>query len=682
MSKNTPPSGNNLIKNILTVFIVFVILAFIFKGDSIFGGGTSTKTIKYSKAISLIKSGDIATASFKKDSLYLESKKGEKYVTAMDSAAPEERSKIHSLLQKSKVGYKIEKPPMSDMIWTIILTVLAPIILIIVFWMFIMRSQGGGGGQALTFGRSKARKLDEGSIRVTFEDVAGIDEAKHELVEVVDFLRNPKKYGALGAKIPKGVLLLGPPGCGKTLLARAVAGEAKVPFFYISGSDFVEMFVGVGASRVRDLFNQAKESKPCLIFIDEIDAVGRHRGTGIGGGNDEREQTLNQLLIEMDGFEANSGVILMAATNRPDVLDPALLRPGRFDRQVTVDLPDVKGREKILLVHLNGKPIDDDVNVKQLASRTGGFSGADLANLVNEAALLAARLDQNTINSLNFSEAIDKVLAGPERRSMTLNPEEKKMTAYHEAGHAIVIERLSRGDKVQKVSIMPRGMALGLTWHSPNEDRYTQTKSELIDRVCGLLGGRVTEDIIFGEITTGAANDLERATSIVRKMICELGMSENLGPIVFGKRSGNPFLGKDLYESRNYSENVAETIDKEVKLVIEECYARTRGIIEENRDLMDTVVDVLMEKETIERDEFLKIVDYEKYEREFEDEKSCDENKENSQSNDQDNIDKGETDAGNPPSLDVSDNLIESDTSEPNQKPELIENQSQNEDKS
>lgn len=618
-NKNNLPKGNNVVKNIILFVIMVLAVLLIFKGDSIFGGISSAapKNIKYSRAIDLIEGNSISSAAFKKDNLYLESKLGDKYVSAIDSAAPEERAKIHSLLQKHNVGYKVEKPPISDMIWTVLLTVIAPIVLIVFFWVFIMKSQGGGGSQAMSFGRSRARKLDENAARITFDDVAGIDEAKAELSEVVDFLKDPRKYSSLGAKIPKGILLLGPPGCGKTLLARAIAGEAKVPFFYISGSDFVEMFVGVGASRVRDLFNQAKETRPCLIFIDEIDAVGRHRGTGIGGGNDEREQTLNQLLIEMDGFEANSGVILVAATNRPDVLDPALLRPGRFDRQVTVDLPDVLGREKILLVHLKSKPVADDVKVKQLAARTGGFSGADLANLVNEAALSAAKFSQLNITAANFSEAIDKVLAGPERRSMVLNQEEKKMTAYHEAGHAIVIERLAKGEKVQKVSVMPRGMALGLTWHSPDEDRYTQTKTELLNRVCGLLGGRVAEDIVYNEITTGAANDLERATSIVRKMICELGMSDNLGPIVFGKRSTNPFLGKDLHENRNYSENVAELIDKEVRLIMDECYAKTRQIIENNRELIEQVVSVLMDKETIERDEFLAIVDPEKYENEF-----------------------------------------------------------------
>ncbi|MBR4749691.1 MAG: ATP-dependent zinc metalloprotease FtsH [Abditibacteriota bacterium] len=578
--------------------------------------GAPSKNISYSRALDIIESGAVSGAAFKKDTLVLETTKGDKYTANMDAAAPEERARLHTLLQKQKVSYKIEKPPITDMIWTIVVSVILPVAMLLFFWMFIIRSQQGGGS-AMNFGRSKAKKIEDNGQKVTFSDVAGIDEAKTELGEVVDFLRDAKKYQKLGARIPKGILLLGPPGCGKTLLARAIAGEAKVPFFYISGSDFVEMFVGVGASRVRDLFNNAKESRPCLVFIDEIDAVGRHRGTGIGGGNDEREQTLNQLLIEMDGFETNSGVILVAATNRPDVLDPALLRPGRFDRQITVDLPDVKGREKILLVHAKNKPLGDDVDFKTLAARTAGFSGAELANLVNEAALLAARLDQKEVTAANFSEAIDKVLAGPERKSMTLNPEEKKMTAYHEAGHAIVIETLAAGDKVQKVSIMPRGRALGLTWHTPQEDRYTQTRSELLNRVCGLLGGRVTEAMVYDEITTGAANDLERASGIVRTMICELGMSENLGPIVFGKHSGNPFLGKDIYESRNYSESVAQAIDAEIKRIIEECYARTEEILLARRDALDRLAGILEEKETIERDEFLSVAFPDRYEQEY-----------------------------------------------------------------
>ena len=468
----------------------------------------------------------------------------------------------------------------------------------------------------MSFGKSRAKKMNENFTKVTFRDVAGIEEAKAELAEVVDFLRNPKKYTDLGAKIPKGILLLGPPGCGKTLLARAVAGEANVPFFYISGSDFVEMFVGVGASRVRDLFSNARQERPCLIFIDEIDAVGRQRGAGLGGGNDEREQTLNQLLIEMDGFEANSGIILIAATNRPDVLDPALLRPGRFDRQVVVDAPDVKGREQIITVHLRNKPTDDTVNPKVIAERTAGFSGADIANLINEAALIAAKNSQKKVTESNIDEAIDKVIAGPEKKSRLIHKDEKKITAYHEAGHAIVMEKFEKNEKVHKVSIMPRGRALGLTWYRPDEDKYLITKTELLDKICGLLGGRVAEETILSQCTTGASNDLERATNIARQMVCELGMSENLGPIVFGKRSDNPFLGRDFHEQRNYSENIAEEIDKEIHAIIDQCYKITREIINSSRDTMEAVVQVLMDKETIEREEFLAIVNPEKLERE------------------------------------------------------------------
>jgi len=478
---------------------------------------------------------------------------------------------------------------------------------IVALWMFLRQAQQGGN-QAMAFGRSRAKRVTENVPKVTFDDVAGVNEAKQELQEVVEFLKNPRKFQALGAKIPRGVLLLGPPGSGKTLLARAVAGEAGVPFFHISGSDFVEMFVGVGASRVRDLFDTAKANRPSLVFIDEIDAVGRQRGAGLGGGHDEREQTLNQLLVEMDGFDPNSGVILIAATNRPDVLDPALLRPGRFDRRVVVDNPDAEGRKAILQVHTRGKPLADDVNLDSLARRTPGFSGADLANLVNEAALLAARRDKTKITMDEFEASVDRVIAGPERRSRLISEKEKRVVAYHEVGHALVMELLPNGDPVHKVSILPRGLALGYTMALPGEDKYLTTRDELLDDITGLLGGRAAEQIVFQQMTTGANNDLDRATDIARRMVCEYGMSEELGPITLGRRHGNPFLGRDIMEDRNYSEEVAEKIDAEVRRIIESCYDRAVSILTEHRAKMDEISELLLERETIEREEFERLM--------------------------------------------------------------------------
>jgi cell division protease FtsH len=511
-------------------------------------------------------------------------------------------------LHKANVNVDIHHPFLSGEAANILISVILPIGFIALFWMFFLRQAQAGGNQAMSFGRSRAKRLSENVPKVTFEDVAGVEEAKSELQEVVEFLKNPKKFQALGAKIPKGVLLLGPPGCGKTMLARAIAGEAGVPFFHISGSDFVEMFVGVGASRVRDLFETAKANRPSLIFIDEIDAVGRQRGAGLGGGHDEREQTLNQLLVEMDGFDPNSGVIMIAATNRPDVLDPALLRPGRFDRQVTVDVPDASGRRAILGVHARGKPLSEDVLIENLAKRTPGFTGADLANLVNEAALLAARHDKTRIEMEDFNESIDRVVAGPQRRSRLLSDKEKAITAYHEIGHAIVFELLPTANPVHKITILPRGSALGLTWSLPAEEKHITSKSEFIDLIASILGGRVAEEIVFDEITTGAANDFERATGIARAMVCQYGMSERIGPLTIGGRHGNPFLGRDWNEERNYSEEVALEIDREVRAIIDSCYERARNLLSENRDKMDVIFNVLIEKETIERDEFLALM--------------------------------------------------------------------------
>ncbi|NLN75067.1 MAG: ATP-dependent zinc metalloprotease FtsH [Armatimonadetes bacterium] len=563
--------------------------------------GKSPTTIDISKAQKMITNGEVVRGEILGDEFTFEDKKGVQYKTVTPPQG--DRGEFLKKLDANNVSYKFDKSIFSNPVVATLISLL-PLGFIVLLWMLFMRQAQAGNNQAMSFGRSRAKRLNENVPKVTFDDVAGVDEAKQELQEVVEFLKNAKKFVALGAKIPKGVLLLGPPGSGKTLLARAIAGEAGVPFFHISGSDFVEMFVGVGASRVRDLFETAKANRPSLIFIDEIDAVGRQRGAGLGGGHDEREQTLNQLLVEMDGFDPNSGVILIAATNRPDVLDPALLRPGRFDRRVVVDNPDAHGREAILNVHLRGKPLADDVNVESLARRTPGFSGADLANLINEAALLAARWDKTKIFMADFEHSIDRVIAGPERKSRLISEKEKEMVAYHEVGHAIVAELLPNDDPVHKVSILPRGMALGYTMQLPTVDKYLTTKNELLDKIAGLLGGRVAEEMVFGEISTGASNDLERATEIVRAMVCEYGMSDQIGPLTVGKRHANPFLGRDMMEDRNYSEEMAMAIDKEIRLTMEQAYERAKSILSENREKMDVIVKVLLEKETLEREEF------------------------------------------------------------------------------
>ncbi|MBV8374718.1 MAG: ATP-dependent zinc metalloprotease FtsH [Candidatus Eremiobacteraeota bacterium] len=484
----------------------------------------------------------------------------------------------------------------------------APLVIVTLLLFFILRQAQSGGSQALSFGRSRAKMLSENRPKVTFADVAGVDEAKEELAEIVDFLKYPKKYQSLGARIPKGVLLLGPPGTGKTLLARAIAGEAGVPFLSISGSDFVEMFVGVGASRVRDLFDQAKKSAPCIVFIDEIDAVGRQRGAGLGGGHDEREQTLNQLLVEMDGFDQNTGVILIAATNRADVLDPALLRPGRFDRQIVVGRADFKGRQKILEVHARNKPLGKEVSLETLAKRTPGFSGADLENLLNEAALLAARRNKNVIEMLDCDEAIDRVMVGPERKSVVMSQKSKTIAAYHESGHAVVGGLLDKSDPIHKVTIIPRGMALGLTWSLPEDDRYQVTREELIAQITMALGGRLSEEIKFGDVTTGASNDFEKATELARRMVTQYGMSE-LGPIQFGRGAHQVFLGRDIGEERNYSEEVASKIDSEVRKIIESCYDNGKRILNENWAKVERMVASLLEYETVEAEEVKAILD-------------------------------------------------------------------------
>lgn len=500
-----------------------------------------------------------------------------------------------------KAGVKIIVKPHHENPWYLsLLASWLPMILLVGVWIFFMRQMQAGSGRAFSFGRSRARMVTGEQVKVTFKDVAGIDEAKEELQEVIEFLRDPQKFTKLGGRIPKGVLLIGPPGTGKTLLAKAIAGEAGVPFFSISGSDFVEMFVGVGAARVRDLFSQAKKNAPCIIFIDEIDAVGRHRGAGLGGGHDEREQTLNQLLVEMDGFEGNEGIIVVAATNRPDILDPALLRPGRFDRQVVVPAPDVKGRESILQVHTRRIPLAPDVDLSVLARSTPGFTGADLENLVNEAALIAARRGKNQVEMEDFEEAKDKILMGRERKSAVISEEERRITAYHEAGHTMVAKLLPGTDPVHKVTIVPRGQALGLTQQLPLDERHTYPKEYLLKRLMILLGGRAAEEIVFNECTTGAGNDIERATELARRMVCEWGMSDNLGPVAFGQRQGHIFLGKEITQVKDYSEATAIAIDNEVRRIVLECYQKAKKLLEDNLELLHKLANALLEEETLD----------------------------------------------------------------------------------
>ncbi len=505
-------------------------------------------------------------------------------------------------------GVKIEAKPDDGSPWYMIIANWVPMLLFIGVWIFFMRQMQGGGAKALSFGKARARLISEKQNKVTFQDVAGVEEAKEELREIIEFLKDPPKFQKLGGKIPKGVLLVGPPGTGKTLLAKAIAGEANVPFFSISGSDFVEMFVGVGASRVRDLFEQGKKHAPCIIFMDEIDAVGRHRGAGLGGGHDEREQTLNQLLVEMDGFETNEGVILIAATNRPDVLDPALLRPGRFDRQVVVARPDVKGREEILKVHCRRIPLAAKVDLKVLARGTPGFSGADLANLVNEAALLAARQDKKSVEMLDFENAKDKVLMGVERRSMIISDAEKRTIAYHEAGHALVADLLPGADPLHKVTIIPRGRALGLTQQLPTDDKYNYSKEYLVNRITILLGGRAAEELVFQQQTTGAGDDLEKATEMARKMVCEWGMSDKMGPLTFGKVEEHIFLGREMSRPKDYSEDTAILIDSEIKRIVTEAAARARQMIEANLAKLHALAQALLERESLDGEEIARIL--------------------------------------------------------------------------
>lgn len=557
----------------------------------------------------LVPLSEVVTAKWLQEDIEGDLQGGRTYKVSAYSTNSDAGKALLDLLQRAGVKVSIEKPPMSQSAMMLLAYIAMPVILLLLFYLFIVRPAQAGGNQAMSFGRSRAKRVGESGQKITFDDVAGIEEAKQELFEIVDFLKNTKKYVNLGAKIPKGILLTGPPGVGKTHLARAIAGEAGVPFFHISGSDFVEMFVGVGAARVRDLFETAKAHRPCLIFVDEIDAVGRQRGAGLGGGHDEREQTLNQLLVEMDGFDPNAGVIMIAATNRPDVLDPALLRPGRFDRQLVVDPPDARGREAILKIHSKGKPFDSDVDLEKIAFRTPGFTGADLANVMNEAALLAARRNRLKVSMKDVDDALDRVIAGPERRSRVIDDQEKQVLAYHEAGHAVVTELLKGCDPVYKVTILPRGMSLGSSWSIPEQDKYLTNEQELLDDIVKSLGGREAEDLVFNTVWTGSSSDLDRVTRVARAMICQYGMSKRLGTLVLGRRSSNPFLGRDYYEEQNYSEEVAKLIDEEIHKIVEDSRKRCRELLTTNRDKLDRVAQALLTHETLNREEFLAAMD-------------------------------------------------------------------------
>jgi len=588
------------------VFYVVLALVVLAIASSVFGGKSSRTRLRLDQYVAMVDDGEVKTAEIAdgQDEVRGELKAGgEKYVAKFPTDYTE--SLTNRLLSH---GVKVETKVHHDNVWLSLAGTFLPIILLFAGFLFIINSMQGGGNRVMQFGKAKPKVVNKDQPKVTFADVAGADEAVEELQEIKEFLESPAKFQAIGAKIPKGVLLFGPPGTGKTLLARAVAGEAGVPFFSISGSDFVEMFVGVGASRVRDLFEQAKTNAPAIIFMDEIDAVGRHRGAGLGGGHDEREQTLNQLLVEMDGFDTTVGVILIAATNRPDILDPALLRPGRFDRQIVVDSPDLEGRRKILEVHAKGKPLDDLISLEILARRTPGFTGADLANLMNEAALLTARVGRPKIGMLELEEAIDRVIAGPERKSRVMSEKEKLVTAYHEGGHALVGHVLPRSDPVHKVSIVARGRALGWTLALPVEDRYTHTRSELGDRIAVLMAGRTAEELIFEDVTTGAANDIEKATDLARAMVTEYGMSDLLGPLKLGQPQGEVFLGRDLGHQANYSDEVAARIDAEIRLIIDAGHKEARAILTTHRATLDRLAAALIEKETLDTPDLMGIL--------------------------------------------------------------------------
>ncbi len=593
----------------IVLIVLVVSLVNVFLGPDSNQKSSQTNVMPYSAMLNEVNNGNVARVRIDHEQLTGTLKSGGEFKTFILDA-----STLPSILAAKGVEVEVVPPPKNSWL-TALLTSLLPTLLLIGVWIYFIYNMQGGGSKVMGFAKSKAKLFLDNRPKVTFDDVAGCDESKEELEEVVQFLKDPAKFTKLGARVPRGVLLLGAPGTGKTLLSRAVAGEADVPFFSISGSDFVEMFVGVGAARVRDLFEQARKYQPCIIFIDEIDAVGRHRGAGLGGGHDEREQTLNQLLVEMDGFEAGSGIILIAATNRPDILDPALLRPGRFDRQVVVDRPDVNGRRDILKVHLRDKKIEDDVDIDVIARRTPGFVGADLANLVNEAALLSARRDKEKLGMPEFEEAIDRVMAGPERKSRVISEKEREIIAYHEAGHALVAAKIKGTDPVHKISIIPRGhMALGYTLQLPEEDRFLVSKQELSDRICVLLGGRVAEMIRYGDVTTGASNDLERATQIARQMVTQFGMSDKLGLVTLGRKQHEVFLGHDIVDDRNYSEEVAHTIDLEIRAIIDSCMNKAQEILTENRERLEEITQRLLKEEVLEGDELDELLGYPKKE--------------------------------------------------------------------
>jgi cell division protease FtsH len=584
---------NSRVKNLIFWVVVGLFMILLFNLFT-FQGQSPDEEVKFSEFVSKVEQGDVREVTIRGNYINGLFKDGRPFKTYLV-----EYPDLVKVLREHHVTINA-KPPEDNPWYVTLLVTWGPFILFLALWFFLMRQMQIGGNKALSFGRSRARLLTEDRKKITFSDVAGIDEAKEEVVEIIEFLKDPHKFQKLGGRIPKGVLIVGPPGTGKTLLAKAIAGEAGVPFFSISGSDFVEMFVGVGASRVRDLFEQGKKHAPCIIFIDEIDAVGRLRGAGLGGGHDEREQTLNQLLVEMDGFDTTEGVILIAATNRPDVLDPALLRPGRFDRQITVDRPDVRGRAEILKVHTKKVPLSQDVDLAVISRGTPGFSGADLENLVNEAALLAARLNKTTVELKDFEFAKDKVLMGVERKSMVLTEQEKRTTAYHEAGHALMAKLLPGTDPVHKVTIIPRGRALGLTMQLPVDDRHSYSKDFLYNNLAILMGGRVAEELVFKQITTGAGNDIERATDLARKMVCEWGMSDELGPLTFGKKDEEIFLGREIATRRDYSEEIALKIDSEVKRLVTENYERAKRMLRDNMAALKALAEALLEKEVLE----------------------------------------------------------------------------------
>jgi cell division protease FtsH len=600
MERRNSKKMNPFYRNLAFWLLISLFMIFMF---NVFNKGQTThKSIIFSDFLNMVNNGEVIAVTIQGNRLEGTTTGGTKFKTYSPNYPD-----LVKVLQGKKVKITA-KPPQESPLWQSILISWFPMLLLIAVWIFFMRQMQVGGGKALSFGKSRAKILSESKKKVTFKDVAGIEEAKEELQEIIEFLKDPKKFTRLGGRIPKGVLLMGAPGTGKTLLAKAIAGEANVPFFSISGSDFVEMFVGVGASRVRDLFVQGKKNAPCIIFIDEIDAVGRHRGAGLGGGHDEREQTLNQLLVEMDGFESSDGVILISATNRPDVLDPALMRPGRFDRQVVVSIPDVRGREEILKVHTRKTPLSDEVKLSIIARGTPGFTGADLENLVNEAALLAARKGKDKVEMEDFEEAKDKVLMGVERKSMIISEDEKRNTAYHEAGHTLVAKLLPGTDPIHKVTIIPRGRALGLTQQLPIDEKHTYSKDYLINNITVLMGGRVAEELIFQHMTTGAGNDIERATELARKMVCEWGMSDRLGPLAFGKKDEQIFLGREIAQHKDYSEKTAVEIDEEITSIVTQCHERSKKLLGENIDTLKRLAETLLEEEVLDGEQIDLIV--------------------------------------------------------------------------